>query len=602
MTLKVLIGIGLMCLPILSSATVTATVNQSQIAQTDIIDLTIQKSGSSHADADLSPLKQDFSVLGTSKGSSIQVINGNMTSSSTIQLQLSPKHTGQLTIPAITWDGERTQAIPVTVSQQAKKSASSNASVGSSTGQNGSGHVFFDIKPNKSPMFFGGARLLTVRLYTDQPLTQAGLSFPSNSTINVQQLGDDKNGTDVINGETYQTVERQYILTPQKSGSLTIDAPVLDAQVPDQSSNFGGQDPFFDHFFANSPLANMMSTRPMHLQANPIAIEVNPKPINISQQDWLPTNHLKLTENWDSDKAEITAGEPINLHLHLQANNINATQLPDLMTKLQLPVGIKAYPNQAKLETKVVDGQLLAIKDQDVALIGQSAGEFKLPAIAVSWWDTANNVLQKATVAARTLTILPSANGSLATATLKSNAPTTATTAPLKQQQEANQQTASVLNHWLTSPYQWVVLGLALLFITLVYVWIKFKNNHIADDASSAEGSKDSTQNTRAEKTISRSSALKTLQQAVSENNTKLARSALLDWAKTIWTESPPLGLIALADKVESPPLKDLILQLDRACYSSEIWQGDRLFELIRHWKAKTEGRTENKLIAELYV
>jgi hypothetical protein len=599
MKLKTLIVISLMCLPILAKATLTATVNQTQISQTDIVDLTIQKTGSSHSDADLSPLKQDFAVLGTSTGNSIQVINGNMTSSSTIQLQLSPKHAGSLTIPALTWDGETTQAIAINVSPQAANSTSSSPSAGLSASQTGSRHVFFDIKSNKVPMYFGGARLLTVRIYTDQQLTQAGLSFSSNTAVNVQQLGSDKNGTEVKNGQPYQYIERLYILTPQKSGDLSIDGPVLDAQVLDQTSNPTGQDPLFDQFFANSPLANMMSTRPMRLQAKPIILEVKPKPINIAQQDWLPTHHLKMSASWDTDKSEVAAGEPINLHLHLQGNDVNATQLPDLATKLQLPAGIKAYPNQAKSETKVEDGQLLAVKNQDIALIGQSAGQFKLPAIEVSWWDTVNNTLQKATIAARTLTILPAAN-----AAITSSAPKIppATANPKPTQQEPEQHAASELIPNLNRAYLWLALALLFLFIALIYAWRKFKKPQTTQTDHHSENSQNAQTVASISRTGSRASALKTLQQALRDNNSKLARSALLDWAKTVWPETPPVGLIALADKLESPALKDLILRLDRACYSNEVWQGEGLYELIQQWKAKNLDKSKNNLIAELYV
>ena len=166
--------IGLFCLPMIAQAAVTASVNQTQIGPADVLELTLQKEGRSQANADLTPLKKDFDVLGTSTGSSIQIINGSMSSTTTLSLQLSPNRSGKMQIPAITWDGESTRPIAIEVSNDITPSQNQSANAGISN------HIFFESHLDDQAIYYGGAKLLTVRLYTDQPLTQANSPHEGN--------------------------------------------------------------------------------------------------------------------------------------------------------------------------------------------------------------------------------------------------------------------------------------------------------------------------------------------------------------------------------------------------------------------------------------
>src|ERR1700712_265190 len=89
----------------LAHAALQATVDRNQVAAGESFTLTLQSDGNS-ASPDLSPLSRDFDVLGQSSGSSIQIINGHISRSMQWEISLSPKHAGQVVIPAITAGGE----------------------------------------------------------------------------------------------------------------------------------------------------------------------------------------------------------------------------------------------------------------------------------------------------------------------------------------------------------------------------------------------------------------------------------------------------------------------------------------------------------------
>ena len=90
---------------------VRASVDNNSVGADAQIELMLEHDGQTSAEPDLSPLKQDFDVLSTSRSSNVQIINGSMTSSVRLVLSLSPKHGGRLEIPAITWGSEKSNPL-----------------------------------------------------------------------------------------------------------------------------------------------------------------------------------------------------------------------------------------------------------------------------------------------------------------------------------------------------------------------------------------------------------------------------------------------------------------------------------------------------------
>ena len=64
-------------------------------------------------------------------------------------------------------------------------------------------------------------------------------------------------------------------------------------------------------------------------------------------------------------------------------------------------------------------------------------------------------------------------------------------------------------------------------------------------------------------------------------NNPHAARKNLLAWAATTWPANPPGGLNELSRRLGGAELIDALRQLDRACYSDDIWHGSFLAKLL---------------------
>ena len=103
--LSVLLAAGLISAA--AYASVNASVDSDQVAAGDTVELTLSHDGQTGAQPDLAALRQDFDVLSTSRSSNVRIVNGSLSSETQLRLTLSPKRSGQLTIPSLRL-GQRT--------------------------------------------------------------------------------------------------------------------------------------------------------------------------------------------------------------------------------------------------------------------------------------------------------------------------------------------------------------------------------------------------------------------------------------------------------------------------------------------------------------
>jgi hypothetical protein len=576
--------IAVACLWLLTSAAeaaIDASVDRDQVAVGDEVELTLQRDGRASGQPDLKPLERDFDVLGTSSGSSIQISNGQMSSSTQLRITLSPKHAGTIEIPPLQWDGEQSAPVQLTVA-----ASGGGGQAGGPATAAASQHVYIDSTPEPANPYLQSAVVLTVRIHADQPLYQASLNFDGNNDVSVQQIGKDRQTAETVNSRRYDVIERQYLLVPQRSGSLSLDGPLLDAQIAETGNGLT------DPFFGRSPFAGMMNaTRPLHLRGDPVVLDVRPRPVGAGA-DWIPATALTLEESWKPADAGVHAGEPLTRHLHLRVTGLTGAQLPDLGTLMNLPDGIKAYPDQPKLDTALQDGKVVGTRDQDIALIAARPGRYELPELRLQWWDTAADRPRDAILPARTLDIAaaPADGAGSAASPLAPEAATAA--APPASELSAAGPTVGASGPPPHSPWPWVSLGLALLWLGTLAAWWRSRRRGappaLAPDAAAAE--------------LGASAARNLFFTACRANDSRGARRNLLAWSRAAWPADPPPGLHALAGRLTDPIAANLVRQLDRACYTlSGTWDGAPLSKTLIELPRAGKAPKKPPVLAELY-
>lgn len=374
----------LLLLPILAhAARVQASLDRNQVQLGETVTLNLRVEGGGMADApDLSALAPDFDVLGSSRNTSVSIVNGRRSVQFTYGIALRPKHVGQLLVPALDLAGGRTQPLTLTVTAPDPAAAANSGK-----------QVFLEASAQPAHVRVGQQLLFTVRLYLGGTLSNGSLEEPNLPGIDARRLGDDLDYDVVRGGRAYHVVERRYALIPQHAGTIQLPSVQFQGELIDPT------DP--DSFFA-------MGT-PTSAASPPVRIQVEPVPPHWGSSDWLPARALSLTLEGIPADGQAHVGQPIELAMTLQATGLPYETLP----ALSLPDldGATVYPDKPVTGTRN-DGQwLIGRRQQHFAVVPSRAGKLTIPAITLKWWNVQTGKAELARIPAHTLTVLPDAAG-----------------------------------------------------------------------------------------------------------------------------------------------------------------------------------------------
>jgi hypothetical protein len=578
---------ALLCIVCMASvparAAVRAWLDSNDAAPGDTIVLTLEHEGQVSDRPDLMPLQRDFEILDSNTSTSIEIVDGRASARTQVTVSLSPRHAGRLTVPPISWGGEQSAPLALNV-----------GSSGRGTGGDAR-RVFFETEVDPKEPYVQAAVHLTLRLYTREALYRPSITFEPGAAAVVRQVGSEEEGSVERGGEAYEVVTRHYLLFPQHSGSLSLAGPVLEARIRSSRGRptFWGSDPFAGALSAG-PLINPFlaaTSKPIRVQGDPITLNVRARPAAATSGYWLPARELTLASSWHPATSQAHVGDPLTLDLNLQAEGLTAAQLPDLMQLLQLPAGVRAYPDAPKLNDVTSGDSVVGTRSQSIALIADQPGRFAVPALHVSWWDTRTNQQREATLPERDFVVLPAAGVNEA-ARVAAPAPAENAAAGAPAQLVSTRRTRSGTvalssGHPLQSSarlqtarhrvWLWVSGALALAWAVTLAAWLRLRRRIVS---GSARGPAGSDRDARAH--LSRARSRTAFRFACQCNDAAGARRHLLAWIRLAWLGSgwpgsPPAGLNAFARQIGDPYLVSLVRELDRACYVGEHWDGKAL-------------------------
>ncbi|MFZ1883852.1 MAG: BatD family protein [Rhodoplanes sp.] len=388
----------------LALADVRASLSQGRVALGDSFALRLEASGQPDGSApDLMPLEKDFKIEGSGQTSMTNVINGAVSRSHGWTITLSPKVTGNLTIPAIKVGSESSKPMSIAVVDAATLPRADLASTG----------LQVDMTVPDGTHYVQQQIPVTVRIMATAGLHDVELSEPSAPDVIVKQTGEDKSHTETIAGKSVSVVERTYLVTPQKSGGLVLPPVVLRGYVddPDASRSFFGDDDPFDAFrkrfgfsgFAGSLLDRMMNQgQEVTARSKPLKLKIEARPGQ--QASWfLPAKNVKLVSQWQPANPVFKVGEADSKIVQLVALGASKEQLPDL--HFNDVDGARIYVD--RVDDRSVDtGQgTAAIKQYTLSIVPTRAGAVTLPGVEVNWLDTAVGKQKTARLAAETIQV-----------------------------------------------------------------------------------------------------------------------------------------------------------------------------------------------------
>ena len=340
---------------------IEVTVDRTELARGETLTYTIrvfdQRQG---MQLDLTPLTENFDVLGTRTSSQIRSVNGAVESWTDYIVTLFPLTEGELEIPSLTINNNSTDPVTISVVNQGPRSNQSSE------------ELFLEVEVNKDSVYVQEQLLFTVRLY----YTINGIRNPQFTELEmpdtvIQLIGSPNQYERLIDGVRYGVYEKRYVIFPQRSGPLEIPDILFRGEVTDGSSNF---------VFRN------LNTRRVTAFIDGLTIDIKERPVDAQSSDfWLPVTSLTLEQSFDTDISNLQVGDSIVRTITMVAEGLDGAVLPPFSDgDIE---GANVYPDPAEIDRTFVEGEIVGTRVEKTTIVATQDGMIEIPEIAVPWWN-----------------------------------------------------------------------------------------------------------------------------------------------------------------------------------------------------------------------
>lgn len=367
----------------------------------------------------------------TSSQSSVQMINGKITQSSSVTytfVVMAPQ-AGTFTInPAsITVDGKVVKSNSATVKvlsagQQGGNSgaqrqqsgsgnspAQSNQRQGSSSGGSGvsSSDLFMTATASRTTVYEQEAILLTYKIYTTVNLTQLDGKLPTLDGFQIQEIPLPRNKEfqlEQYNGRNYRSVIwSQYVLFPQKSGDLVIPSISYDGVVVMQRRNIDPFDAFFNGISGMQEIKKTITTPKLTIRVLPLP----------SKPDKFSGAVGSFTVNSSISTTEINANDAVTLKLNVKGTgNMKLIKTPDIA----FPKDFETYDAKINDNFSLTRSGLSGTKEFEYLVVPRHAGNYTIPAAEFVYFDTETKSYKTLTTEPYTIKVNKGKGGNVQTA------------------------------------------------------------------------------------------------------------------------------------------------------------------------------------------
>ena len=509
----------------ISSAAVIATIDRSKIELNETFTLKVIVDTAIDIEPDASDLEDDFYVGSRSQLSNTSIVNGRISRSRTWTYALMAKKPGNLVIPPIVIANEQSEPINILIIPQSESIL-------------GEADVFISAELDAEETYVQAQSLLRIRIYRMVQTRQPRLYEPEISGVDtlMEIAGDDQNYESVINGKTYDVIERVYALFPQESGSLEIAPIRFEARILKNGSITGRK---------------TFQSKDSSIKVLPIS----PPPADYPNADWLPARNVTISEEWSRDLQNLRSGEPITRQMNITAIGQLSTQLPSI--EYIIDDRLKIYPDKPKFFDRIEVLGMVASRTDQYAMIGMEAGEIELPGVELPWWDINAKEWKVASLPAKKITIKPSMDELVDEKII-----------PIEEELEISQPN-QIVSDELWRNISGVMAGLWILTMLLWFYSKPVKKRKIKEIIELPY------------KKLERE--LRKAKNAALSNEKEKFKQALYDWSKIKWPEDNPRSVEEIAFRVKNP-FSDELKVFSKIAYGSDqnqLWDGKTMASAI---------------------
>lgn len=505
-------------LPALALADLTATIDRTQVRLGDSLQLTLSSDGvTDPATADLSPLARDFEILQQSSRSSTQIVNGTTTREKALVIELVPRRAGELEIPALFAGGERTQPIPLQVSEATGGPASDE-------------QVVFTASVDSDSVYVQQQVILTLTLQQGIALDDRSVTELKLDDAYVKALGQNSYQRS-SGGRRWLVHEIRYAIFPEQSGTLTIPAQTFAGRARQGSRS----------------LFDLDSGPRISRNSEAITLEVKPRPSSFPGSTWLPASSLEIEESWSREPDGLATGDSVTRTVTVTGEGLQGAQLPPL--EFPDAQGLKYYPDKPSIEEAETDTGVIGLRTDSAALVPVRPGVYRIPEVRIPWWDTVEDRLRYAVLPGREISVDTAAGDSVDSS--PAEAPRAEAAPGGDSRQPALTQAAD--NRWA-----WISGVLALCWLLTAaalgrVVWQRQQSGEPEPPATAPAPHEPA--------------AWKQLQAACAAGRPGPAREALRRWLQTLPPPASSQTPLAFAASLQDSALHAAVGDLDRALY-----------------------------------
>ncbi|MCG3865594.1 MULTISPECIES: BatD family protein [unclassified Photobacterium] len=422
------------------AAQAEATVSKNIVGVNEVFQLTVAVDDSVNTNSlDLAPLSPDFAYGRPSVSSGTSMINGVISRNTSWTVALAATKVGTLTIPAFQIGSSKTEPITITVLKSSKQKQAANANQSS---------ISIEGINDKSTIYVGESINYRVRILIGEQMDQASLAPPYGDGLTATQVGQDAQNEVVQNGRRYIVITRNYQITADKPGNITLHGAKFSGSVIKGSRGFGST-----------------LTVPVDKTAKNIELTIKAKPSNYKGL-WLPTSDLQLNQVWQpsvNGKKTVDAkvGEPITRILTLRIKNIAQSNMPNI--SLTYPTSVRSYDEKPEYS----EGNGYTTMTLKQVIIPRETGTIELPAVSINWWNTQQEKQQTTKVDGLTLNVTVDPNAS---STITPPALTAPSVVTPPNNANVNNAHSNVAQH---DYWQWATAVFALLWLITLGLLIK---------------------------------------------------------------------------------------------------------------------------------
>jgi BatD DUF11 like domain len=544
----------------MAQGAVSASIDRNRVTLGDTLRLTIAATDDEDiTDRELQPLQRDFEILQRSTSSNTSIINGRVSHSRQMTVELAPRREGNLQIPPLQFGQSTTPSLTVVVGP-----ASDTPSDGQS--------VTFEAEVDHSEVYVQGQIILTLRVQQAVSLEGRSISPLKLDDAFVKPL-EQHSFQRNVSGRPWLVDEIRYAIFPEHSGTLTIPAQVFSGRLEQ------GRRSFFD--MGGSGQLVRRTTQP-------ITINVLPKPASYPPEDWLPAQRLTLEETWSTAPENLRVGESATRTIRIVGEGLQGAQLPPIL--FTPTEGLKYYPDQPTISEQEIASGLEGIREDSAAVVPTRAGSYLIPEIRIPWWDTATGQLQYAVLPERTITatgVAPSGSGEIGTApeatANPASGPAPASAIDLASGTEV---TANITAQHEVRLWQ-ILSAVSTLGWLLTFIYLRRKRTPLPQATTNP------TEN------VSEKQAFKQLLAACAEGEAASTRAAVIAWAAAFTSGVTAVSLDQVVLKLGDEELGQLLGKLDKVLYrpGNTTWDPEALAACVR--RLRKDATRGNRSSAE---